>query len=151
MTFEADETVIEQIRLLFIEMAEKEILTNKGQLPEFYNADTGYLFETDWQDSGVTYLTKWTPNLLVMVVVADWYGADFLYNYEELNMGIYGLAVYRKGVLQDVYLVPEDFGLYEYDEQSESYVFEGEHYPDDWEILEILLQRKINRLYKPNR
>lgn len=150
VTFEADETVMERIRLLFIEMAEKEILTNKGQLPEFFSEDAGYLFETDWQDSGVTYLTKWSPNLLVMVVVADWYGADFLYNYEEIAMGIYGLAIYRKGVLHDVYLEPEDIGLYEYDEQSESYVFEGGNYIDDAEILEILLQRKVNRLYKPN-
>lgn len=148
--FEADETVLDKIRLLFIEMAEQEILTNKGQLPAFYSADTGYLFEIDCQDTQLTYLTKWSPNLLVMVAVAHYYGAEFLYNYEELNMGIYGVAIYRKGVLKDIYLEPEDFGLYEYDEQNESYVFEGENYRQDWDILEILLQRKVNRLYKPN-
>lgn len=65
-------------------------------------------------------------------------------------MGIYGLAIYRKGVLNDIFLEPEDFGLYEYDEQSNSYVFDGKSYRDDAEILEIILQRKVNSLYKPN-
>lgn len=150
VTFEADETVMEKIRLLFIEMAEKEILTNKGQLPEFYHSETGYLFETDWQDSGVSYLTKWSPNLLVMVAVAFMYGADFLYNYEELNMGIYGVAIYRKGVLKDIHLQPEDFGVFDYDELSDCYVFEGRNYRSDADILEILLQRKVNVQYKTN-
>lgn len=150
VTFEADETVREQIRLLFIEMAAREILTNKGQLPSFYSAESGYLFEIDWQESGLTYLTKWSPNILVMVAVASQYGAEFLYKYDEISMGIYGVAIYRKSVLIDVYLEPEDFGLYEYDKQSESYVFEGENYREDWVILEILLQRKLTRLYKPN-
>lgn len=150
VTFEADETVMEQIRLFFIEMAEQGILTNKGQLPSFYNTDTGYLFEIDWQESQLLYLTKWSPNLLVIMAVANHYRANFLYNYEELNMGIYGVAIYRKGILKDIYLEQEDFGLYQYDQQSRCYVFEGENYRDEWDILEILLQRKVNRLFKPN-
>jgi len=65
-------------------------------------------------------------------------------------MGIYGISIFRKDILLDIHLEPEDFGLYEYDQQSESYVFEGENYRDDWEILEILLQRKVTQLYNPN-
>jgi len=150
VTFEADETVIEQIRLLFIEMAEKEILTTKGQLPEFYGSDTGYLFEIDWQEFQLNYLTRWSPNLLVMVAVAQHFGADFIFNYEEWAMAIYGVAICRKGVLQDIYLEPEDFVLFEFDEQSESYLFEGKNYSNEAEILEILLQRKLKHIYKPN-
>lgn len=150
VTFEANEAVIDQIRLLFIEMAEKEILTDKGQLPSFYSADTGYLFEIDWQESQLTYTTRWSPNIAVMVAVAHQYGADFMYNYEELNMEIYGVAIYRNGVLKDIYLTSEDFGRYDYNEQNKSYVFEGENYMDAWDILEILLQRKVKQLYNPN-
>jgi len=150
VTFEANEPVIEQIRVLFIEMAEKEILTNQGQLPPFYNAESGYLFEIDSEESQLSYLTKWSPNIMVMVAVAHQYKADFVYNYEELNMRIYGIAIYRKGVLIDIRLAPEDFGLYQFDEQSKSYVFESNNYRDDATILEILLHRKVKQLYKPN-
>lgn len=148
--FEADETVIEKIRLFFIEMAEKEILKNQGQLPEFYHSKTGYLFEIDWQEPSLTYLTKWSPNPMVMVAVAQTYGANFKYQYEELNMGIYGVAIYRNGVLQDIHLEGDDFGAFDYDEQSECYVFEGANYRDDADILEILLQRKVNTHFKSN-
>lgn len=148
--FEADETVIEKLRLFFIEMAEKEILKNQGQLPDFYHATTGYLFEIDWEESGLNYLTKWSPNLPVMVAISGKYGADFQYRYEELNMGIYGLAIYRMGVLHDIHLEPEDFGAFDYDDQIKCYVFEGANYRDDADILEILLQRRVNAHFKTN-
>lgn len=151
VTFEASESVNEQIRLLFIEMAEREILTSKGQLPPDYVGDTGYLFEIDWLDSQLCYLTKWSPNIGVIMVVADQYDAGFVYNYEELAMGIYGMAVYHKRILHDIYLEAEDFRQYTYNDNTQTYVFEGEDYDNDWDVLEILLQRKVKRFYnKPN-
>lgn len=150
VTFEASESVNEQIRLLFIEMAEREILSSKGQLPPDYVGDTGYLFEIDWLESQLCYLTKWSPNIPVVIAVAKQYNAGFIYRYEELGMGIYGVAIYRKGVLIDIYLASEDFEQYSYSDNGQTYVFEGEDYDNDWDVLEILLQRKVKRLYKPN-
>lgn len=150
VTFEANESVKEQIRLLFIEMAEREILSSKGQLPPDYVGDTGYLFEIDWLESGLCYLTKWSPNIPVVLAVADQYEAGFVYQYEELAMGIYGVAIYRNGVLNDIYLTSEDFGQYSYNDNTKTYSFEGDHYYDDWAVMEILLERKVKRLYKPN-
>lgn len=150
MTFEADETVMEQIRVLFIEMAEREILQDKGQLPSFHRAETGYLFEIEWQESVLTFLTKCSPNISAMVAVACQYDAEFLYKYDEIKMNIYGVAIYTKGVLIDVHLEPEDFGLYVRDKQIKRFAFEGGNYREVREILEILLQRKLIRLYNPN-
>lgn len=150
MRFEANESVNEQIRLLFIQMAEIEMRSDKGQLPPDYVGDTGYFFEIDWQESALCYLTKWSPNIPVVLAVADRYDAGFVYHYEELAMGIYGVAIYRKGVLNDVCLASEDFEQYSYNDNTQTYVFEGADYDHDWEVLEVLLQRKVKRLYKPN-
>lgn len=150
VTFEADETVMEQIRLLFTKMAEKEKRTNWGQLPDFYNKDGGYLFEIDVQDSQITYLTKWSPNLSVLVAVADQFGVSFIYNYQELCMCIYGMAIYRNGVLHDIALEMADFGSFDFLQETQCYFFEERHYNDEEDILEIFLQRKVKSLYKPN-
>jgi hypothetical protein len=65
-------------------------------------------------------------------------------DYEEMGNLIYGQARYYKGILQDIYLEDEDFEQYEYDEETDNYLFEGETYNNDTEILEMLLERKIN-------
>lgn len=145
--FEADEPVYEKIRVLFLEMAQQEILTNKGQLPSFCNLETGYLFEIDWQDDELFYLTKWSPNFDVLIAVAAHFGVCFQYQYQETAMGIYGMAVYLADTLCNVYLEPKDFTFYSYCEQSHKYEFEGQQYALEFEILDILLQRKVNRIY----
>ncbi|WP_316818440.1 hypothetical protein [Pedobacter nyackensis] len=148
VTFEADGTVMEKIRVLFLEMAEREILYFRGQLPQFCSNKHGYLFEIDWENDELFYLTKWSPNITVMIAVANHYGACFVYNYQELAMGIYGVAIYKGGTLWDVYLEPDDFTLFNYFEQADKYEFEGKHYTNEFEVLDILLQRKIERIYK---
>ncbi|WEK20453.1 MAG: hypothetical protein P0Y49_04790 [Candidatus Pedobacter colombiensis] len=148
VTFEADETVMEKIRVLFLEMAEREILYFRGQMPPFYRREHGYLFEIDWREQELFYLTKWSPNIDVMIAVADHYHACFVYTYEELAMGIYGMAIYRWGRLWDIYLEPDDFTQFSYFEQADKYEFEGKHYTNEFEVLDILLQRKVDRIYK---
>lgn len=147
--FEANEAGTEELRTLFLRMAEKEILENKGQLPTGYEGSRGYLFEIQMEDDQLSYLTKWSPNTEVIIFVAKQYGAGFIYNYEEYNMGIYGLAFYKNEQLQDISLNEEDFNLYQYNESDQNYAFEGRIFQDDWEIMEILLERKVKQIYKP--
>lgn len=142
LAFEAEAGIIEELRLFFIGMAVKEIEQELGQLPLGYHGDTGYFFEIDVDQDRVCYMTKWAPNLEVAVFIAAQYKADFIYNYEELAMGIFGEAQYRAGVLTDVFLESEDFCNYSYNEDAENYTFEGEYYNSDYEILDILLERK---------
>lgn len=130
-------------------MAEKEILENKGQLPAGFEGSSGYLFEIQMWEGQLSYLTKWSPNIEVITFVAKQYGAEFIYNYEELAMAIYGVAFYRNEQLQDICLAEEDFKCYQYNETDENYTFEGEVFQDDWEIMEILLQRKVKQMYQP--
>lgn len=149
LRFEAEAGVMEALRLFFIEMSVKEVAHDLGQLPEGYPDKSGFLFDIEIDEDSLCYLTRWVPNTEVMVFVADQFGAGFSHSYEELAMGIFGEAVYSKGVLVDIYLEPSDFSQYQYLEESDNYLFEGEYYNSDWEILDILLERKKQQIFKP--
>jgi hypothetical protein len=64
-------------------------------------------------------------------------------DYEELGCCIFGKAIFENSELTDIYLEDEDFDQYQYDEEKDQWIFEGNIYGSDYEILEILLERKI--------
>jgi len=66
--------------------------------------------------------------------------------YEETGCLVYGRASYTDGMLTDVYLENGDFGKYHFNEDTDTYHFEGETYESDCKILEILLERKTTLL-----
>ena len=148
VVFEGSPEAIEQIKWLFQAMATKEQQEQKGQLPDFVNQHNGGYFFDLYLDNDNTevfqYQTKWSPNIEIVQEIAERYKVDFVQDYEEMGNLIYGQARYYKGILQDIYLEDEDFEQYEYDEETDNYLFEGETYNNDTEILEMLLERKIN-------
>lgn len=89
----------------------------------------------------IYYDTKWVPNTDILVQLADQFGVGFVHMYSEFAMGIFGEANYGQGILTDARLDHEDFSRFEYDE-SGVYLFEGQSYETDMEILELLLERK---------
>ena len=68
---------------------------------------------------------------------------NFTHDYEEMGNLVYGRATFYNKLLTDVYLEDVDFEQYEFDEENETYHFEGNAYESDYEILENLLERKI--------
>ncbi len=148
VVFEGSPETIEQIKWLFQAMATKEQQEQKGQLPEFTSQNNGGYFFDLYLDNDNTevfqYQTKWSPNIEIVQKIAEHYKVDFVQDYEEMGNLVYGQATYNNGILQDIYLEDEDFEQYEYDEETDNYLFEGETYNNDTEILEILLERKIN-------
>ena len=148
VVFEGNPEAIEQIKWLFQAMATKEQQEQKGQLPDFVNQHNGGYFFDLYLDNDNTevfqYQTKWSPNIEIVQEIAERYKVDFVQDYEEMGNLIYGQARYYKGILQDIYLEDEDFEQYEYDEETDNYLFEDETYNSDTEILEMLLERKIN-------
>lgn len=144
VNFTGDELRIDEIRKLVHQMIDLERDTGHGQLPDFAAAENGgWFFETTWDDGGpLTYQTKWAPNTVRLVEIADHYGVGFIHNYEEPGMQIYGEATYENGRLTEIDLDDQDFEQYDYDEEKDRYTFENEEYDGDWEILETLLDRK---------
>lgn len=140
--FIGNSTNKEKLPELFAAMAKKEAETHEGQLPPFLEATEGYLFQTAWEESVLFYQTKWSPNLEVMKQIADHFGLGFYMYYDELGNGIYGEALYDNGKLVNLFLENSDFEQYVYQEETEDYLFEGAVYESDYDILEILMERK---------
>ncbi|MEA5402855.1 hypothetical protein VB776_08010 [Arcicella sp. DC2W] len=131
-------------------MKENEEKTSHGQLPHFVsNINGGYFFNLYWNegDEGMfQYETKWSPNSKVLQSIADMFKVDFVLDYEEMGNLIYGRASYQNGILDDVCLSDEELESYQFDEDTDTYHFEGKTYDSDCEILEILLERKLSFL-----
>ncbi|WP_160370499.1 hypothetical protein [Sphingobacterium humi] len=147
VVFEGKPEAIEQIQQLFTAMADKQEIENCGQLPDFVEDSNGGYFFDIFQEEDCTgvfqYETKWSPNTEVLKKIAERYKVDFIHDYEEMGCLIYGKATFSDKLLTDIYLEDEDFEGYKYDEESDSYDFEGKKYDSDCEILETLLERKI--------
>ena len=135
-------TNMQELQELFAAMAEKETETQQGQLPPFVEATEGYMFQTALEDGVLFYQTKWSPNFEVIKQIADLYGLGFYMSYDELGNMIYGEALYENGKLVNLFLEDCDFEQYEYQEETEDYLFEGQVYESDYDILEILIEHK---------
>ncbi len=137
--------VLEQLKCLFELMAAKEQEMEEGQLPDFIQNGEGYMFSIRWEDDNAYYETKWSPNIEVMKQIADYFKTGFNYYYEELSNLVYGVARYENGTLTDIFLESSDFDLFEENEDDDTLTFEGEKYESEYDILELLLERKENK------
>ncbi len=141
--FAGSEDAIRQVQGLITSMETMQRQTGEGQLPEFFKATVGFIFDPYWDSNTLTYQTKFCPNVEVIKAIADHFGIPvFTHTYEEPGNLIYGEFYYADGILRDICLDREDFDLFEENEDGDSWAFEGNVYDSDSEILEILLERK---------
>lgn len=147
VVFEGKPEAIEQIQQLFEVMAEKQEKEECGQLPDFVeDSNGGYFFDIyiNEGDTGIfQYETKWSPNTEVLKKIAEQYNVNFSQDYEEMSNLVYGRATFSDKLLTDIYLEYEDFEKFHFDEEADSYHFEGEPHESDCDILETLLEWKI--------
>ena len=147
VVFKGNPETIKQIQQLFRAMAEKERKTGCGQLPEFLDDKKGgYFFDLYVEDENTDvfqYQTKWSPNIEIVQTIAERFHVEFQLDYEQMSDCVYGMTIFADKLLTDIYLEDEDFMQYEYDDETNTCHFDGEEYDSDWEILEILLNRKI--------
>lgn len=143
VVFQGEIHRMEELRILTEQLIEREQQENCGQLYEMVSEKSGYLFEISYEEGILCYLTKWSPNTQVLISVADHLNLSYTHGYEEPGMMIYGRDTYKNGQLVQVMLDNDDFALYDYNEQTERYEFEGESYPNDEEIIAVLFRRKL--------
>ncbi len=145
VTFQGNDVQIDSIQNLISNMRKQYMTTNQGQLPSFIDKQTEFFFDMEMTDNVLYYVTKWSPNLETMKDVADHFEVGFTFRYEETANGIYGEAVYKDGQLRYIALEIDDFAKYSFDEANECYLFEGDSYENDSDILELLLDRRKGR------
>jgi len=141
--FIGEHSQMEQLASLFQAMAKREEKDRCGQLPDCAEIpDTGYFFQTAWENGILYYLTKWSPNRREVMRIAIKYGVGFIHSYDEPGNLVFGETQYLNGVYNDVDLDHDDFGQYEYDEDTDTYRFENQSYTGTEDILQTLLERK---------
>lgn len=145
--FTGNEESADKMLQLFKTMMEQEKKSGEGQIPDFVQNKDGYFFEiyqNQTDECSFQYETKWCPNIEVVYLISDHYNTEFVLEYAELGSCIYGRTTYQNHVLDDVCLDFSDFDKFQHDEETDTYQFEAGNYDSDLEILEILLERKIN-------
>ncbi|MDM1554249.1 hypothetical protein G6R40_08325 [Chryseobacterium sp. POL2] len=147
VVFEGHPKAIEQINGLFKSMADSQKIDDVGQLPDFIQDSDGDYFYNIEQYEGLTnefhYETKYTPNTETVKWIAEHFKVDFTLEYEELGCKEYGKVIFEGGILTDISLDQQDIDSFTLDEATDTYYFEGEEYDSECEILETLLERKI--------
>ena len=135
--------MLEQLKQLFESLAEKSVKEEQGQLPDFIPNGERYMFSINWDNDTVSYETKWSPNIEEMKQIADYYKTGFNYYYEELGNLVYGVVRYENGMLADTFLDTSDFNLFT-ENDNDTWMFEVQTYESEFDILEILLEKKQN-------
>lgn len=126
------------------QMIKAEKSEDKGQLFPMVKADTGYLFQITFDNGLLCYLTKYGPNTEVLITVADALGLDYVHNYDEPAMGVYGKDIYKDGELKEAFITMEDYGLYDYDSDKDCYLYKGEEYEEINEVYDLILREKLD-------
>lgn len=149
--FSGEESKLNELRETFKAMALKESETNEGQLPSFLKEP-----KQDWffdicvdETDTISYSTKWSPNTLDLVDVANHFNLNFISTYQESGSNIFGKAVFTAGNPEaEIFdLESSDFDKYEYLEEEDIYLYEGVKMESYDEILEDIFEKKFNQDY----
>ena len=148
VNFLGEETQIKKVNAMFKAMHEKEKETNEGQIPPFMKEPKqDWFFEIYEDDSEViSYATKWSPNVLDLIEIANYFNLGFEVRYEESSNQIFGKAIFTAGNTEAKFydLKSEDFDQFEYNEDNDIYTYKGEEYECESDILDIIFEEKFN-------
>lgn len=123
--------------------------TYHGWAPKFLVEPDRYMFdisEVQLNDNKLTlrFDTKWAPSIEDFEKICNEYNVAGELDYEELAMGIYGRFVYEPGLGgKDVYLDGTEIDSIEYNEEDETYHYDGMVSDSQYEFLEHLLEKKM--------
>jgi len=101
--FLGDPTAVAELRQLFWEIERQQKLTRMYYLPDFVIDGTGYVQDISFNGQWINYESRWTPNLNLLVQLAERHQVEFISGFDEMTNGIYGEALYSNGRLLAVY------------------------------------------------
>lgn len=158
VSFSGKEEDLIKLQEVFSEMIKQEGITNEGQLPEFAKISeqlglNRWFFQlNDNGDFGFTYETRWAPNTLNLVAIADLFNLEFESEYEEGGCLIYGKAFYKNKILEELDLDRSDLlqisGLENTEDGNDYYLYQGEKYESSNEVKEIIWNKKFKKYEK---
>lgn len=128
------------------EKAEQE--ENQGQkIHSLDEVKDGYFFDIyseDYSDEKyitMKYETKWTPNIDDVAELCKEYKVSAMHDYSEPGCQVYGTVAYEKsGEYTEEQVHQEFLDLIEYDDESGMYVYEGEYWECEDDLIEAEYQ-----------
>lgn len=149
VSFSGNETNVKKVIELFTQLHEQEKKEHCGQKPEFVQGDDYFFNIVINDETNVQFESKWTPNISELVEIAKEYDLNFECTYEECGNMIFGKAIYTSGneEAEILDLDNEDFDLFTYDDEEDIYIYNGEKYESDFEILENIWEKKFDTTY----
>ena len=134
--------VIDEIKRLKTKNEE----TNRGVTAINENDEDTYMFDIYIiDDSSFEYESKWSPSIKSLRYFATKYGVTIHNRYHEPGMLIYGeWQCDVDGNECDIWLDTDEYEMVEYQDEMEIYSYNGKESDYDVELLEEILNNKIN-------
>jgi len=134
----------QDVKDVFQKLIKRQEKSGHGETLDWFEDDR-YLFNIEIYGDSIMFQTKWGPALKTAEALAKTLKTEIELDYDEPGNLVYGKAIFNpKGEITDYYLSDSDFDKYEYNEEKDVYIFEGQEYESDEDIKSILLQRKMN-------
>ena len=134
----------QDVKDVFQKLIKRQEKSGQGETLDWFEDDR-YLFDIEIYGDSIMFQTKWGPALKTAEALAKTLKTEIELDYDEPSNLVYGKAIFNpKGEIKDYYLSDLDFDKYEYNEEKDIYIFEGQEYESDEDIKEILLKRKMN-------
>lgn len=114
VVFTGSPEAVEQITALFNTIVEMGQQIELKKLPDFLAGTEEHFFYdiSHNHDGMVEYETRWTPNIETVLQIARHYKVDFVHDYQEVGNCLFGRATFAKGIFNNIYLDPHDFGRF---------------------------------------
>lgn len=150
--FTGEEAKVKEVTALFIAMEKEGNKTHEGQKPFFIPEvvqDWFFDIQASASDEQISFSTKWSANIEDCILVAKHYGLNFELNYQESSNNIFGKAIYTaENEEPEIFDLSDDFfSLYNFDAELDHYVYDGNSYECEDDILEILFEREFKFHY----
>lgn len=146
LTFEGEQENVNNVIELFKELREEQSKHGDGVLPKEMNPDeyeNRYFFSIYVGDEDVMFESKWVAPIEELKWIAESYGVVITNWVQEVGCDLYGrIKYYSNGDVEEELLTDEDFDEFEYDEDLDMYIFDGEEWESESEVLEILWDRR---------
>lgn len=146
LTFEGEQENVNKVIELFVELSEEQSKHGNGVLPKEMNPDeykNKYFFSIYVSDDYVMFDSKWVAPNEELKWMAEKYDVEITNWVEEVGCEYYGRVKYfPDGDAEEELLTDEDFEEFHYDEDLDMYIFEGDEWESEINILETLWYRR---------
>jgi hypothetical protein len=136
-----------------LESAQMVDPAGNGVKPDYVDADAKYMFAIyleyaknmeDQNSFSLNFETRWSPSIATVLPMAEKYELDFDYEYQELDMELYGVYQYTKGELLFKEVTHAEFEQIQEEDCGFStyYNYEDQTFDSMYDILDIILENK---------